>query len=91
MQIAKCNNFKMGADNNVVDMRLRLTIRVSQNDLSFSVGSATENAQIVYEPYNTNKGISIAANLRKAFAVSELLHLAICKLTIFFLITIYYD
>lgn len=73
MQIAKCNNFKMGADNNVIDMRLRLTIRVSQNDLSFSVGSATENAQIVYEPYNTNKGISIAANLRKAFAVSELL------------------
>ncbi len=73
MQFTKCNNFKMVADNSVVDMRLRLTIRISQTDLSFSVGTTAESGHIVYEPYDTNKGISVAANLREAFAVSELL------------------
>ena len=32
-----------------------------------------ENGTLVYEPYDMNMGISIAANLREAFKVSELL------------------
>ncbi|EFN92116.1 hypothetical protein HMPREF9018_1633 [Prevotella amnii CRIS 21A-A] len=63
----------MAADTDVKDMRLRLTIRIGRSDLSFSVCTTIEKGYAVYEPYNTNKGISVAANLREAFSVSELL------------------
>lgn len=58
-------------DNN--DTRLRLTIRVSRQSMSFSVGTASRGGQIVYEPFAMKQGVSVAANLREAFGISELL------------------
>ena len=60
-------------DNNISDKKLRLTIRFSRNNMAFTVGDPQENGMLVYEPYEMNMGISIAANLREAFKVSELL------------------
>ena len=60
-------------DNNISDKKLRLTIRFSRNNMAFAVGAPQENGMLVYEPYEMNMGISVAANLREAFKVSELL------------------
>lgn len=60
-------------DNNISDKKLRLTIRFSRKNMAFAVGDPQENGMLVYEPYEMNMGISIAANLREAFKVSELL------------------
>lgn len=60
-------------DNNISDKKLRLTIRFGRNSMAFTVGDPQENGMLVYEPYEMNTGISIAANLREAFKVSELL------------------
>ena len=60
-------------DNNISDKKLRLTIRFSRNNMAFAVGDPQENGMLVYEPYEMNMGISVAANLREAFKVSELL------------------
>ena len=51
----------------------RLVIRVDTDSLSFAVIDANADNQIVYEPYDMRGGISVAANLREAFAKSELL------------------
>ena len=59
-------------DNNISDKKLRLTIRFSRN-MAFAVGDPQENGMLVYEPYEMNMGISVAANLREAYKVSELL------------------
>lgn len=55
------------------DIRLRLTIRISRQSMSFSVGTTAQGGQVVFEPYELKTGMSIAANLREAFSVSELL------------------
>ncbi|QUB63569.1 DUF3822 family protein [Prevotella melaninogenica] len=60
-------------NNNISDKKLRLTIRFSRNNMAFAVGDPQENGMLVYEPYELNMGISVAANLREAFKVSELL------------------
>ena len=60
-------------DNNISDKKLRLTIRFSRNNMAVAVGDPQENGMLVYEPYEMNMGISVAANLREAFKVSELL------------------
>ena len=60
-------------DNNISDKKLRLTIRFSRTNMAFAVGDPQENGMLVYEPYEMNMGISVAANLREAFKVSELL------------------
>ena len=60
-------------DNNISDKKLRLTIRFSRNNMAFTVGDPQENGMLVYEPYEMNMGISVAANLRETFKVSELL------------------
>lgn len=51
----------------------RLTIRVSTNALSFATDKRAEGGDIDYEPYDVNPGMSVAANLRLAFAESRLL------------------
>lgn len=58
---------------NPQDVRLRLTLRIAANSLSFSVGNPLSASQMVYEPYELNSSISMAANLRQAFNSSELL------------------
>ena len=52
----------------------RLTIRVGKNTLSFSVTDVTNLEQpITYEPYVVKSGVSMAANLREAFKISDVL------------------
>jgi len=51
----------------------RLVIRVGTDSLSFAVIDGNADNQIVFEPYDMRSGISVAANLREAFANSELL------------------
>ena len=51
----------------------RLVIRVGTDSLSFAVIDDNADNQIVFEPYDMRSGISVAANLREAFAKSELL------------------
>ncbi len=60
-------------DNKISDKKLRLTIRIGRNNMTFSVGDPQENGVLAYEPYEMNTGISVAANLRDAFRTSELL------------------
>lgn len=55
------------------DSRTLLVIRVGNGTLSFSVGNPQAVNRIVFEPYNVNNAISMAANLRNAFGSSELL------------------
>lgn len=51
----------------------RLTIRMSQGSLSFStVRRDAEGARVVYEPFDVNTGISMAANLREALKTAQL-------------------
>ena len=50
-------------ENNNIDHRQRLVIRMSRNSLSFATVSE-DNGQFTFEPYSLNSGISMAANLR---------------------------
>jgi hypothetical protein len=52
----------------------RITIRVGQGTLSFSIVGPDGN--VVYEPYVVKSGVSMAANLREAFKTSDLLQLS---------------
>lgn len=54
-------------------LQARLTIRVSKQNLSFSVVDREAERQLIYDPYTVNTGISMAANLRQAFKEDELL------------------
>lgn len=60
-------------NNNQYDNRTLLVIRAGNGTLSFSVGNPRAERQIVFEPYEVKRGISMAANLRDAFVSSELL------------------
>ena len=55
------------------DIRLQLTLRITRGSMSFSVGNPLSAQRMVFEAYELNKSISAAANLRQAFASSELL------------------
>jgi len=55
------------------DIRLQLTLRITRGSMSFSVGNPLSDKRMVFEAYELNKSISAAANLRQAFASSELL------------------
>ena len=59
--------------NNKSWQQARLTIRVSNNTLSFSVIDREAEHQVIYEPYTVKSGVSMAANLRQAFKESDLL------------------
>ena len=59
--------------NNALMARARLTVRVSEGTLSFSVVDGAIEKQVIYEPYAVRGGVSMAANLREAFGESELL------------------
>ena len=60
-------------DNNISDKRIRLTIRIGEGCMMFAVGDPQADGNIVFEPYELNNSISIAANLREAFKKSEFL------------------
>ena len=51
-------------DNNISDKRIRLTIRIGEGSMMFAVGDPQADDNIVFEPYELNNSISIAANLR---------------------------
>ena len=57
--------------NNKNWQQARLTIRVSNNTLSFSVVDREAEHQVIYEPYTVKSGVSMAANLRQAFKESD--------------------
>ena len=57
----------------ILTKRPRLTIRISQSGMSFSVVDNLSDSQIIYEPYTMKSGISQAANLREAFRSNDLL------------------
>lgn len=59
-------------ENNNIDHRQRLVIRMSPNSLSFATVSE-DNGQFTFEPYSLNSGISMAANLREAFRTQPIL------------------
>lgn len=59
--------------NDIQRKRARLTFRVSQHSLSFSVIDNSTESQLAFEPYILKSGISLAANLREAFEESDLL------------------
>lgn len=59
--------------NNKKWQQARLTIRVSNNSLSFSVVDREAEHQVIYEPYTVKSGVSMAANLRQALKESDLL------------------
>ena len=60
-------------DNNTSDKRIRLTIRIGEGNMLFAVGDPQADDNIVFEPYELNNSMAIAANLREAFKKSELL------------------
>ena len=60
----------------------RLTIRISQSFMSFSVINPASAVGIEYEPYAVKNGISIAANLREAFNESHLLSMGFSKVQV---------
>ena len=63
--------------------KLRLTIRIGRNTLSFSTLDPTETENpITYEPYVVKSGISMAANLREAFKGAELLTIPPARVTV---------
>ena len=68
-------------DGKMNNIRQRLTIRISNNSLSFSAIDADEDREnpIVFEPYVVKSGISMAANLRTAFEESDLLSMGYTK------------
>ena len=51
----------------------RLVIRIGRDSLSFAVVENSSEQQLAFEPYVVRGGISMAANLREAFATSRLL------------------
>jgi hypothetical protein len=51
----------------------RLTLRVGQGTLSFSMARGRNNSAVSYEAYDVNGSISQAANLREAFKNSPML------------------
>ncbi|WP_311441700.1 DUF3822 family protein [Hoylesella enoeca] len=59
--------------NNRIVKQPRITLRITENALSFAVVDTSVDAQVVFEPYIIKSGISMAANLREAFKTSELL------------------
>ena len=61
----------------------RLTIRVSNNTLSFSVVDRESEHQVIYEPYTVKSGVSMAANLRQAFKESDLLQRGYTKVRVY--------
>lgn len=63
----------MANKDNLSDKMLRLTLRLTSERMSASVGDPQALGNVVYEPYELNNGISSAANLREAFRRSELL------------------
>lgn len=60
--------------NNMNPSRARLVFRISHSSLLFSVVDHASETQVVFEPYVIKSGISLAANLREAFAESDLLN-----------------
>ena len=60
-------------DNNIPDRCIRLTLRIGEGNMLFAVGDPQTDGNIVFEPYNVNNNIAVAANLREAFKKSELL------------------
>lgn len=59
--------------NNNIIKRPRITLRISRSSLSFAVVDTTTEEQVIFEPFTSKSGISMAANLREAFKTSELL------------------
>lgn len=59
--------------NDINNLKLQLTLRMSHSSLAFVVGDPKVDGKMVYEPYNLNGSISVSANLREAFDNSELL------------------
>lgn len=58
---------------NNINQNQRLVLRVGRNTLSFSAVVATAPPQLRLQPYTVRSGISMAANLRQAFADDGLL------------------
>lgn len=56
-----------------MNIKNRLTIRIGSHSMAFAATDPTDVNGIVYEPYTTKSGISMAANLREAFTKSPLL------------------
>ncbi len=69
--------------NNSNKLQARLTIRVSNNTLSFSAVDREAEHQLVYEPYAVKTGVSMAANLRQAFKESPLLQRGYQKVRVY--------
>lgn len=69
--------------NNKNWQQARLTIRVSNNTLSFSVVDREAEHQVIYEPYTVKSGVSMAANLRQAFKESDLLQRGYSKVRVY--------
>lgn len=69
--------------NNKNWQQARLTIRVSNNTLSFSVVDREAEQQVIYEPYTVKSGVSMAANLRQAFKESDLLQRGYSKVRVY--------
>ena len=59
--------------NNQTNQKARLVIRLSHDALSFSVADTASEQKIVYAPFIVRSGVSMAANMRDAFANEELL------------------
>ena len=51
----------------------RMTIRVSRGSLAFAMANATQPERIHFEPYIAKSGMSVAANLREAFKLTDIL------------------
>ena len=64
-------------------LQARLTIRVSNKTLSFSVVDRDAEHQVIYEPYTVKSGVSMAANLRQAFKESDLLQRGYQKVRVY--------
>ena len=65
----------METDNNNIfhAQTSRLTIRIGEQRMIFAVGNPQGLQKIVYETYETDKGLSAVANFRNAISSSELL------------------
>ena len=49
-------------ENSIITKRPRLTLRISQQGMSFSIADNQSENQIIYEPYTTKSGISQAVS-----------------------------
>lgn len=58
---------------NEVNKSERMTIRVAKGSLAFAIPDRMSDTQIVYQPYITKSGVSLAANLREAFKTESIL------------------